>query len=94
MSAYAIMETYLAGDRVAAVDEFFSVVFGPDWRTEVSRTVPGGPEQADKDAITLFESDLLPEQEWHFGAEQAVKITQPVLFLCGSDSPPIFTEVR
>jgi pimeloyl-ACP methyl ester carboxylesterase len=91
---HPIMETYLAGDRVAAVDEFFFVVFGPDWRAEVSRTVPGGPEQADKDAITLFESDLLPDQEWHFDAEEAAKITQPVLFLCGSASPPLFTEVR
>jgi hypothetical protein len=51
-----IMEKYRAGDRAAAVDGYFSVVLGPDWRAEVSRTVPGGPEQADTDAATLFES--------------------------------------
>ncbi len=44
-------------------------------------------EQANKDAITLFESDLLPEQEWHSGAEEAAKITQLVLFVCGSVLP-------
>lgn len=41
-----IVEKYLAGNRMAAVDGFFSLVFGSDWQAEVSRTVPGGPEQA------------------------------------------------
>ncbi|HXT43438.1 MAG TPA: alpha/beta hydrolase [Pseudonocardiaceae bacterium] len=89
-----IMDNYLAGDPVAAVDGIFSEVFGLDWRAEVSRTVPGGPEQADQDAATLFESDLRAGQQWHFGAEEAAKITQPVLFLTGTDSLPIFVEVR
>jgi pimeloyl-ACP methyl ester carboxylesterase len=34
-----IVEKYLAGDRVAAVDGFFSLVFGSDWQAEVNRTV-------------------------------------------------------
>lgn len=55
---------------------------------------PRGPEQADQDAATFFESDVLSGQEWHFGAEQATKITQPVLFLTGTESLPIFGEVR
>jgi 3-oxoadipate enol-lactonase len=89
-----IMDKYRAGDAVAAVDGVFSVLFGLDWRAEVSRTCPGGPEQGDKDAATLFESDLFSGQEWHFGAEEAAKITQPVLFLTGTESLPLFTEVR
>jgi pimeloyl-ACP methyl ester carboxylesterase len=89
-----IMEKYLAGDRVAAVDDFFSVVFGSDWQAEVSRTVPGGPDQARKDAATLFESDLPSEMEWRFGAEEAAKIKQPVLFLSGAESLPPFIESR
>ncbi len=58
------VEKYRAGNRMAAVDGFFSSVFGPDWRAEVSRTVPGGPEQADKDGAALFESDLPSLQEF------------------------------
>lgn len=43
----------------------------------------------------MFESDLLPEQEWRFGAEEAAKITQPVLFLSGAETrPAAVTEVR
>ncbi len=89
-----IMEKYTAGDRMAAADGFFSLVLGPEWRAEVSRTVPGGPEQAEKDAATLFESDLPSLQEWRFGAEEAAQITQPVLFLSGTESLPFFLEGR
>jgi pimeloyl-ACP methyl ester carboxylesterase len=89
-----IVEKYMAGDRMAAVDGFFSLVFGSDWRAEVSRTVPGGPEQAEKDAATLFESDLPSLQEWRFGAEEAAKIEQPVLFLYGAESLPMYIESR
>ncbi|HYZ38510.1 MAG TPA: alpha/beta hydrolase [Pseudonocardiaceae bacterium] len=88
-----VREKYLAGDGAAAVDGIFDTLLGPDWRAEVSRTVPGGPEQADQDAATLFESDLFPGQEWHFGAEEAAKITQPVLFLTGTESLPMLVEV-
>ncbi|MCA1697351.1 MAG: alpha/beta hydrolase, partial [Actinobacteria bacterium] len=89
-----IMEKYLAGGRVAAVDDFFSRGFGSDWRAEVSRTVPGGPEQADKDAATMFESDLPAWQGWSFGAEEAAKIKQPVLFVSGAESLPVHIESR
>lgn len=85
-----IMEKYMAGDRMAAVDGFFSLMLGPDWRAEVSRTVPGGPEQVDDDVATLAESSSL--QGWRFGAEEAAQIKQPVLFLSGIESLPFFLE--
>ncbi|MGH4027066.1 MAG: alpha/beta fold hydrolase [Pseudonocardiaceae bacterium] len=53
-----------------------------------------GPEQADNDGATLFESDLASIPEWRFGAEEAVEITQPVLFLSGAESLPAFIESR
>ncbi|MDQ3765313.1 MAG: alpha/beta hydrolase [Actinomycetota bacterium] len=89
-----IMEKYLAGDRIAAAEDLFALEAGPDWRAEVSRTVPGGPEQAINDVATLFESDLPSAQEWRFGAEEAAKIKQPVLFLYGAESLPMFIESR
>ncbi len=91
----AFAEKCRAGDRRAAVDGFFCKVLGPDWRAEVSHTVPGGPEQAEQDAATLFDSDLLSVQEWRFGAEEAARIAQPVLFLAGAKSSPgAVTTVR
>lgn len=89
-----LVKKYTAGDRMGAVDGFLSLVGGPDWQAEVSRTVPGGPEQAEKDAATGFESDLPSLLEWRFGADEAGKIKQPVLFLSGAESLPVFTEGR
>jgi pimeloyl-ACP methyl ester carboxylesterase len=79
---------------VGAVHAFFAAVGGPDWRSHVESTVPGGLEQAENDAATLFESDLVSLQAWQFGAEEAAKINQPVLYVLGSDSPPVFGEGR
>ena len=89
-----IVDRYRSGDRVGAVHAFFAAVGGPDWRSHVERNVPGGVEQAENDAATLFESDLPSVQAWEFGAEQAAKINQPVLYVLGSGSLPLFGEGR
>jgi pimeloyl-ACP methyl ester carboxylesterase len=87
-----LMEKYMSGDRVGAGDGFFALADGPDWREEISRTVPGGPEQAEKDVATLFECELPSIFEWRFGPEEASTIQQPVLYLRGSESGPVFVE--
>ena len=89
-----IIEMYNSGDRVGAVHAFFAAVGGPDWRSHVESTVPGGVEQAENDAATLFESDLPSVGAWEFGAGEAAKINQPVLYVLGSDSVPLFGEGR
>jgi pimeloyl-ACP methyl ester carboxylesterase len=93
-AAGPIIEKYNSGDRVGAAHAFFAFVGGPEWRSHVERTVPGGVEQADNDAAMLFESDLPSLGEWNFGADDAAKIDQPVLHVLGSDSMPFFAEGR
>jgi pimeloyl-ACP methyl ester carboxylesterase len=87
-----IAERYSAGDQAGAGDAFFTLVGGPEWRSDVSRTVPGGPEQAAQDISTLFESDLPSIEDWRFGPDEAARIHQPVFFLVGTESAPMFTE--
>ncbi len=87
-----LLETYRSGDTRAAVDSFMSMVGGPDWRTEVSKTVPGGPEQAEEDAATFFEVEFPALQKWAFDSDQASRISQPVLFVIGSESGPLFEK--
>ena len=87
-----LVEQYMSGDRVGAGRGFLALVDGPDWREEIGRTVPGGPEQAEKDVATAFECDLPAAGEWSFGPEEAARIRQPVLYLLGSESPPLFAE--
>lgn len=89
-----IVEQYKAGDRIGAGDAFFTLVGGPGWRGEVSRTVPGGPEQAAQDVATLFESDLPSLEDWQFGAGEAAQIHQPVFCLVGAETAPLFSEGR
>ena len=87
-----LLEAYRAGDTRGAVDSFMSMVGGPDWRTEVAKTVPGGPEQAEKDAATFFEVEFPALEKWGFDSDQASRLSQPVLFVIGSESGPLFEE--
>jgi pimeloyl-ACP methyl ester carboxylesterase len=90
----AIVERYSAGDQAGAGDAFFTLVGGPEWRGDVSRMVPGGPEQAAQDISTLFESDLPSIEDWRFGPDDAARIHQPIFFLLGTESAPLFREGR
>ncbi len=79
-----------AGDDAAAVDGFWSFVGGPCWREDVSRTVPGAPNQAVVDAAAAFDSDIPSAPAWRFGAEEAAAIVCPALHVLGSDTLPVF----
>jgi len=67
---------------------------GPDWRVQVERDLPGGVAQMERDAGTFFTADLPALLGWRFGQEDAARITQPVLYLGGTESGPWFAEVR
>jgi pimeloyl-ACP methyl ester carboxylesterase len=90
--AAPLLEAYRSGDSRGAVDSFMSMVGGPDWRIEVAKTVPGGPEQAEKDAATFFEVEFPALEKWRFDPDWACRLTQPVLFAIGSESGPLFEE--
>jgi len=86
------LEAYRSGDTCGAVDSFLSVVGGPDWRTEVEKTVPGGPGQAERDAATFFEVEFPALEKWILAGDQTSRISQPVLYVIGSESGPLFEE--
>jgi pimeloyl-ACP methyl ester carboxylesterase len=89
------MERYHAGDRVGALETFLKVmVVGPDWRRTIARTVPGGPEQAEQDAATFFEFEVPALDQWMFDDAKAKRISQPVLYVLGSESQALFKEGR
>lgn len=78
------------GDDPAAVDAFWSFVGSPHWREDMSRTVPGAPDQAVADAAAAFDSDIPSAPAWRFGAEQAAAVVRPALHVLGSDTLPVF----
>ena len=77
-----------------ALEEFLSLVIGPDWRTEVEQRLPGAAEQMQRDTTTFFDTDLPALLSWRFDAEDAHRVNCPVLHISGSDSGPWFAEVR
>lgn len=89
-----LLETFTASGSLVALDEFLTMLLGTDWRAQSERLQPGSVEAMERDAVTFFESDLPALLSWDFGAEQAAKITCPVLYVGGSDSGPWFTQVR
>src|SRR5919201_4673753 len=89
-----VAERYQRGDPAAAVELFLQGVGRPNARESVERAVPGGFEQAVRDADTFFQVELPAIQAWTFTQEDARRITQPVLFVLGAESLPLFSEVR
>ncbi len=87
-------EAYSSGDVAKAVDLFLTLVAGPDWRTEVANTVPGGSEQAEKDAATYFEVESPALDKWTFDSAAASRISQPVLYAVGSETLPLIEVVK
>ena len=85
-------ELYGSGDPKGAVDSFLTFAFGANWRNEVASSVPGGPEQADRDAATTFEVEFPATREWAFDAERGSRIGQPVLYMVGEDTEPAVRE--
>jgi pimeloyl-ACP methyl ester carboxylesterase len=78
----------------AALEEFQTLLTGPHWRAQVERRLPGSVAQMERDAATFFDSDIPALLEWQFTAADAGHVTAPVLYVGGTDSGPLFAEVR
>jgi pimeloyl-ACP methyl ester carboxylesterase len=76
------------------LDRFLTRLVGPDWRSDIERRIPGAVAQGARDADTFFATDLPALLDWRFGAAEARRIGQPVLYVGGSDSGFWFAEVR
>ena len=95
--AAPVLEAYGAGHREEAAGGFLALVSGMDRdaaASAVEATVPGGVDQAAKDADMFFSIELGALTEWAFGAEQARAIEQPVLSVLGSNSHAVFADGR
>jgi len=89
-------EAYGAGQHEKAVAIFMSAVSGLEWeacRDLLDAEVPGAVPQAIQDADTFFGIELPALGAWTFGAEQAARISQPVLSVLGTATQPLWIEV-
>ena len=93
-NAAPMFEAHRSGDVAKAVDLFMSAIEVPDWRSTVTNTVPGAAEQAEKDAATTLEVEIPALQEWVFDGDRSSRISQPVLYVIGSGSGPLFEGAK
>ena len=77
-----------------ALDEFLTMVIGPNWRQAAEDRLPGSAAQMQRDAATFLDADLPALLQWQFGIEDAGRLGCPVLYVGGSDSGQWFAEVR
>jgi pimeloyl-ACP methyl ester carboxylesterase len=89
-----LIERYRSGDASGAVTAFMGLACGPDWRAIIGHSVPGGPEQAERDAATFFETEVLALPEWGLGADQARRLSQPILYIMGGESGDLFDRPK
>jgi pimeloyl-ACP methyl ester carboxylesterase len=89
-----LIELYASGRSREAVDAFMRIVGGSGWREELEKALPGGAVQAERDAAAFFEVEVPALQGWSFGASEARRISQPVLFVIGTESGPLFEGPR
>jgi pimeloyl-ACP methyl ester carboxylesterase len=88
--AAPVFAAYRSGDVAKAIDLFMSAVGAPDWRSAVASSVRGATEQAEKDAATSFDVEIPALQKGLFDGARASCIAQPVLYVLGGESGPIF----
>jgi pimeloyl-ACP methyl ester carboxylesterase len=70
-----------------ATDGFLRTVLGPDWQALVRKNLSSGAiAQVFADGDDLFAGDLASFETWAYGAEQAARITCPVLLVLGAES--------
>lgn len=91
----AIQEIYERGDKAGAADAFLRAVVGDDYRQIVDQVMPAGAfELAVADLDTFFQVEMPALQAWRFTAEDAKRITQPVLLVVGNETASIFSETH
>jgi pimeloyl-ACP methyl ester carboxylesterase len=92
--AAPVFAAYERGDKGFAVEMFIQAVGRPNAREIVESAIPGGFDQAIRDADTFFTIEVPSLQAWKFDADAAQRITQPVLYMLSEDALPLFVEAR
>jgi pimeloyl-ACP methyl ester carboxylesterase len=77
-----------------ALERFMVRLEGHRWRHDTEQHLPGAVGQVERDAATFFVTDSPALVGWRFGDADAARITQPVLYVGGTESGPWFAEMR
>lgn len=88
------LEAYRAGNVSAGVDLFMNMVApADDWRGDLAKALPKGPEDADRDAAVTFD-ELSGFTSWTFDSDRGRALACPVVYGWGTESGPMFEAAR
>ena len=87
-----VIAAYRSGDSEAAMDGFLRTVGGDDYRGELDRLLPAAFAAAVAEADQFFQAEQPSVAQFSFGADDARRITQPVLNVLGENTVPRFIE--
>ena len=93
-AAEPVLAAHRAGDAAKALDLWMNAVSAASWRSALSNAVPGAEQQAGRDAAAFFDVEFPAFREFVFDAERASRISQPVLYLLGGESGPLFEAAQ
>ena len=89
--AAPVLEAYGSGDAPRALDLWMELVsVGADWRGETEKSLPGAVKQAEDDCAAFFEFEIPAIPAWVFDTDHAKQISQPVLYVVGTESGPLY----
>jgi len=89
-------EQYAERRPEAALATFMTAASGLAWdacRALLDERIPGAVAQTIADADTFFGAELPALSVWTFGAEQAARVSQPVLSVLGRETQPLWVDV-
>lgn len=75
------VELWQAGEHEAATDVFFRAVASPEWRDDLARGLPRGPEQVARNAHLFFENELPAFQGYVIDESDVSKLDMPILYI-------------
>ena len=78
------VERYRAGDTRGAMEMWMQAI-SPRWRADLTRTVPGGPQQTLADAAAFF-ADVDGVVDWSIDDSRIGRLTMPVLYVIAADN--------
>ena len=81
-----LVDMWRSGDSSKAVHLWMRATGGSDWRAAIEECVPGAGDRAVGDAAGTFDGDLVALRSWDVEAAGADRITQPVLYVVGSQN--------
>ena len=78
----------------AALEEVMTMLSGRDWRSRQEALVPGSVARLERDADAFFLRDIPALLGWQYGADDATRVSAPVLYVGGTDSGSWFQQTK